>query len=143
MKTLGIVLLWLSSVGVALYALAAYTLLTPGTTVHPQMKAVYAEERWGIMLHVLGAFCALFFGPAQFSRSLRARSPRLHRALGRVYLFAGVLVGGGAGLYMSFHAFGVPSRPPASPRCRCSGCSRAHWRFARRSGATLRLTARG
>lgn len=106
MKTLGIVLLWLSSVGVALYALAAYTLLTPGTTVHPQMKAVYAEERWGIMLHVLGAFCALFFGPAQFSRSLRARSPRLHRALGRVYLFAGVLVGGGAGLYMSFHAFG-------------------------------------
>lgn len=101
-------LLWLSSIGVGLYALAAYTLLTPGATVHPDMKATYAQHRWGIMLHVLGAACALILGPAQLTAALRARSPRLHRALGRVYLLAGVLVGGAAGLYMSFHAFGGP-----------------------------------
>jgi uncharacterized membrane protein len=106
MRRAWVVLLWLSSVGVGLYALAAYTLATPGATVHPEMKAVYAIERWGIMLHVLGAACALLTGPAQFSARLRARRPAVHRALGRVYLFAGVLVGGGAGLYMSFHAFG-------------------------------------
>ena len=37
---------------------------------------------------------------------LRRARPRLHRWMGRVYLGAGVLVGGLAGLYMSFHAFG-------------------------------------
>ena len=39
---------------------------------------------------------------------LRARRPQLHRWLGRLYLGVGVGVGGTAGFYLAFHAFGGP-----------------------------------
>jgi hypothetical protein len=108
MRYLPLALLWLTSIGVASYALASYTLLTPGTTVHPAMKAVYAEHRVGILAHVIASFFTLLLGPAQFTPAIRARWPRVHRTLGRLYLAPGVLVGGAAGLYMAFHAYGGP-----------------------------------
>ena len=45
-------------------------------------------------------------GPLQFSSRLRSRRLALHRWIGRLYLGAGVLIGGGAGFYMALHAFG-------------------------------------
>jgi uncharacterized membrane protein len=94
------------SLGVAGYALVAYTLYTPGSTVHPQMKAVYAQMPFPILLHVFASLTALALGPWQFIAGLRKRFPRAHRWTGRAYLGLGVLPGGLAGLYMSFHSAG-------------------------------------
>jgi uncharacterized membrane protein len=63
------------------------------------------------MTHVFAAMLALLLGPFQFMSRLRAQQPMLHRWMGRVYLGGGVLIGGLAGLYMSFFAYGgLPSR---------------------------------
>lgn len=99
-------LMTLLSLGVAAYALVVYGLFPPGQFVHPEMRLVYAAERTAILLHAFAATLALALGPWQFMAGLRRARPALHRWMGRVYLGAGVLVGGLAGLYMSFHAYG-------------------------------------
>jgi uncharacterized membrane protein len=94
------------SLGVAAYAIAVYAFLPLGSRVQPEMRVVYEAHRIGIYGHVFGAVVALVLGPLQFSSRLRAVRPELHRWLGRIYLGVGVLVGGSAGLFMAFHAFG-------------------------------------
>lgn len=99
-------LLAVLSFAVAGYAIYAYTVLAPGATVHPSMRATYAEHGLAIRLHVFASAVALILGPFQFLPGLRARRPELHRWSGRVYLGVGVLVGGLAGLVMATHAYG-------------------------------------
>jgi uncharacterized membrane protein len=70
--------------------------------------ANYQAHAAGIYTHVFSAVIALLLGPLQFLPGLRQRHKRLHRMLGRIYLGAGVLVGGLSGLYMSMFAFGGP-----------------------------------
>lgn len=94
------------SVGVAGYAAVVYGLLPLGNVVHPDMKVTYNSHSLGIYTHVFGALFALLLGPWQFSTRLRAARPTLHRWMGRAYLAIGVFIGGLAGLYMAFHAFG-------------------------------------
>lgn len=94
------------SLGVAVYALAAYGLLPLGSMVHPDMQAAFRAHPAGIYTHVFASAVALALGPLQFSPRLRTARPGLHRLSGRVYLGVGVLFGGLAGLYMSRHAFG-------------------------------------
>ena len=94
------------SFGVAGYALVVYATLPPGATVHPEMRRTFDSQRLGIYAHVLGSALTLLLGPWQFLPSLRRSRSRVHRMLGRVYLLAGVGIGGIAGLYMSFFAFG-------------------------------------
>ena len=94
----------LLSVGVAGFGLYAYLVLTPGTTVHPELKAAYAANPVRIVLHVAFSAVALLVGPLQFFPGLRRRV-RLHRALGYIY-FTGVLGGGAAGLATAFIAYG-------------------------------------
>jgi uncharacterized membrane protein len=101
-------ILALLSVGVAGYALVAYGLLPLGVLLHPDMQATYRAHPLGIYLHVFAASTALLLGPFQFSAHLRVRHPGLHRLSGRIYLLAGVLLGGLAGLYMSALAYGGP-----------------------------------
>jgi uncharacterized membrane protein len=96
----------LLSLGVAGYAIYAYAVLVPGSTVHPDMRATYAEHGVAIRAHVFASAVALILGPFQFLPGLRATRPALHRWSGRVYLGAGVLVGGLSGLVMATHAFG-------------------------------------
>jgi uncharacterized membrane protein len=99
------------SLGVAAYALVAYGLGPIGAAVHPQMRATFEAHRLGIYAHVFASVFALALGPFQFSARLRTTRLALHRWLGRLYLGVGVLIGGLAGLYMAFHAFGgVPAR---------------------------------
>ncbi|MBA4120300.1 MAG: hypothetical protein C0513_06330 [Isosphaera sp.] len=105
LRTALFIVLVLGSVGVAGYAAVAYALLPVGSTVHPQMQAVYEQHRVAILAHIAGSMAALLIGPAQFISGLRARQPRVHRVLGRLYLL-GVLVGGVAGLRMAMLAFG-------------------------------------
>jgi hypothetical protein len=101
-------LITLGSLGVAGYALVAYTLYPPGSTVHPQMRAVYEQIPVPILTHIFASLTALTLGPWQFIAAIRRRVPQVHRWMGRAYLALGVLPGGLAGLYMSFYSFGGP-----------------------------------
>jgi hypothetical protein len=94
------------SVGVAVYALVAYSAVPLGKLVHPQMKLAFEAHRTAILTHIFCSAIALVFGPWQFVAGLRARRPVLHRWSGRLYLLAGVLPGGIAGLVVSGFAFG-------------------------------------
>lgn len=92
--------------GVAGYAVVVYTFLPLGAVLHPDMRAVFEAYPLTIYAHVFGASVAMALGPFQFWGRLRARRPRLHRWMGRLYLGLGVGVGGVSGLFMAFHAFG-------------------------------------
>lgn len=95
----------LLSVGTALYALFVYGFLEAGSTVHPDMKSVYAVHTEGLYLHIIGSLTALMVGPFLFSFYLRNNYLSYHRIGGRVYLTA-VLLGGIGGFYMAFYAYG-------------------------------------
>lgn len=97
------------SLGVVGYAIVAYALLPLGAAVHPDMRPTFeAHDRLAIYAHVFGSAVALALGPFQFAQSLRAAHPALHRWSGRLYLGPGVLVGGVAGLFVAFNAYGGP-----------------------------------
>lgn len=100
------ILLFVFALGVAGYAIVAYSALPLGAAVHPDMGASFRAHALGVYVHVFGASVAMALGPFQFLRGLRARRPALHRLLGRLYLGAGVLVGGLSGLYIAHFAFG-------------------------------------
>ena len=93
---------------VSLYAIAVYGLFPVGALVHPDMKPAYEARAGAILLHVFSAVVALALGAFQFNQALRARRPKLHRVMGRLYLGIGVLVGGLSGLYLAAGAFGGP-----------------------------------
>lgn len=99
-------MLFTASVGVAGYALVAYSIRPVGTLVHPAMQAVYELHRPAIYTHIFASALTLLLGPLQFMPILRARWPRLHRITGRIYLGIGVLFGGLAALYMAQYAYG-------------------------------------
>lgn len=96
------------SLGVAAYALVAYSLFPLGAAVHPAMRPSFTAQRAAVYAHVFAAMFALALGPFQFVSRLRARRPALHRLTGRLYLAIGVLAGGLSGLYLALHAFGGP-----------------------------------
>lgn len=98
-------LMYLLAIGVGVYAVVAYAFNPLGALVHPAMKANFQAHPVGIYTHVFASLVALVLGPFQFSETLRRRNLELHRRLGSTYLM-GVLVGGLAGLYMAFFAFG-------------------------------------
>lgn len=106
MRRAGPIALTAMSLAVAAYAVWAYGFLPIGTLVDPAMRATFEAHRLGLYAHVFGAVFALALGPAQFSSWLRRHHLGVHRWSGRLYLGLGVLVGGSAGLYMAFHAFG-------------------------------------
>jgi uncharacterized membrane protein len=101
-------LLYFFAFGVAGYAVFAYSVLPLGALVHPDMKANFLAHSAGIYTHIFAASLALLLGPLQFSAPLRQKYTNIHRWFGRIYLTAGVLVGGLAGLYLSQFAFGGP-----------------------------------
>lgn len=88
------------------YVVFSYGTLPLGSVVHPDMKAVFVDNKLGIYAHVFASIAALLLGPFQFSQKLRNRFTALHRTFGKIYLFAGVGLGGLAGLYMAHLAFG-------------------------------------
>jgi uncharacterized membrane protein len=107
-RSLGLGMVLVLSLGAVAYAVVAYSRFALGTVVHPDMRAGFEAHRVAIYTHVFTSAVALLLGPIQFSVRLRAARPALHRWLGRTYLGLGVLVGGVAGFVMAFHAFGGP-----------------------------------
>jgi uncharacterized membrane protein len=85
--------------GAVLMALVAlrYYFFRPEVYFQPD---VYADQTFGIMIHITGMMFAILCGPFQFLRPLRERHFGFHRLLGKVYI-VGALVGGLGGLYMS------------------------------------------
>jgi uncharacterized membrane protein len=106
MRRTGSLLMFLAAVGVAGYAIVTYAGRPIGVGVHPEMRRQYEIHRIAILSHIFASSVALLVGPLQFLPTLRIRRPKLHRFLGRVYLLIGVGLGGSAGLYMSFFAYG-------------------------------------
>lgn len=106
MSVVGNGLLYLLALGVAGYAVFAYSFLPLGSLVHPDMKANFLAHPAGIYAHAFASVFALALGPFQFSTHLRQKRINVHRWLGRAYLGVGVLVGGLSGLYMAQFAYG-------------------------------------
>jgi len=52
----------------------------------------YHPFRWWLLPHGLAGACAIFLGPLQFSDRLRARYAKLHRVIGRIYIFGAMVV---------------------------------------------------
>jgi len=102
----GWIVLLVLSISVSVYALVVYGFLPFGSLVYPDIRASFELHPGVVYLHVFGAMVALALGPFQFSPRLRISRPHLHRWCGRAYLGAGVLIGGLAGFYMAFFAFG-------------------------------------
>lgn len=71
----------------------------------PLLKLKTGVYRVILLIHAAAALVALAVGPFQFSGRMRRRSPRAHRRLGYVY-FAGVFLGGTAGLFSATGAEG-------------------------------------
>lgn len=94
------------SLGVALFS---YRLLAPHPFVSPDVAANVFARPW-LVVHAGMAATALLVGPFQFLPKLRAQRRRLHRWMGRVYVFA-CLLGGGSGVAL---AFGTTAGPIAA-----------------------------
>ena len=107
-RSTGMGLLGVLSLGVAGYAFVGYGSQPLGKLVHPDMTSAFVAHPVAVYLHVFAAAVALLLGPFQFSTRLRQAAIRVHRWTGRVYLGAGVLVGGLSGLYLSQFAYGGP-----------------------------------
>lgn len=59
----------------------------------------------GSFLHFLGGGIVIIIGASQFSKTLRARRPVVHRTLGLTYI-AGVIIGGVSGFYLALSSSG-------------------------------------
>ena len=81
MKKLTFSVVLLLCLGVAGYAIYSYGVLTPGATVAPAMKSVYAAHRLRILAHVFCSVVALVTGPFQFLPAVRERRA-IHRKIG-------------------------------------------------------------
>lgn len=62
--------------------------------VHPNHPVWqhYHPFRWWLLPHGLAGACAILLGPLQFSDRLRARYTKMHRVIGRVYVFGAMVV---------------------------------------------------
>ena len=61
----------------------------------------YQPFRWWLLPHGLAGACAILLGPLQFSDRLRQRYTKLHRVVGRIYIF-GALVAAPLGAYIQY-----------------------------------------
>lgn len=102
----GFVWVALSSIAMAAVLLTIYTGATLAELARDDtgLASTYADRPAAIQVafyvHIAFAGVALLLGPVQFVRGWRARWPRLHRVVGRLYL-VGVGVGSLGGLVIS------------------------------------------
>lgn len=75
-------------------------LLTKQDIVHD------ALWRTAFYIHIAGGMLAIALGPFQFIRKFRERYLHVHRSIGKLYVFAILVIGAPTGLYMAFFANG-------------------------------------
>jgi uncharacterized membrane protein len=95
------------SVGVAIYS---YRYLAPNPPMMGDDIAANLFRKPWLLLHATLAATALLVGPFQFLKGLRARSPRTHRVVGRVYV-VGCLCAAPAGLILATGTDAGPIAP--------------------------------
>lgn len=97
-----------AAVGVALYSLR-YVGVPFGhwAVISPGLEGVIANFPFRALTHMLIAPIALLVGPFQFIPGLRAKHPKVHRYLGRIYV-AACVIAGVAGFATALHASGGP-----------------------------------
>jgi uncharacterized membrane protein len=127
--------LWgIGAVSSVLIALVSYRYLIPHMTIPANIAANLMARPW-LFVHAGLASTALLTGPWQFLPRLRARVPRLHRWLGRVYIFCCV-VGGSGGLLLA-------SGSTAGPIARAGfGLLAVIWLLVNLQGLRLAMTGR-
>lgn len=88
-------------------AIAGYAFVYPFADKmgDPAMREKFAGMPLAAWGHMIGGGIALLIGPFQFKKSIRRRSIKWHRVLGRVYLIC-VIGAGVASLPLAFHAIG-------------------------------------
>lgn len=69
------------------------------------VRAGYQNYLPMVLVHLGGGILTVLIGPFQFWSALRNKYPRVHRAMGRIYL-SGVGIGGIGAAYMTFYTFG-------------------------------------
>ncbi|MFI6095692.1 DUF2306 domain-containing protein [Lentzea sp. NPDC051213] len=74
-----------SAIGIAVFAAFPYLGGDPAQSRIPLNDGV-AYHYLSVVVHGMPACLVLFIGPFQFAAKLRARNPKLHRVLGRVYV---------------------------------------------------------
>jgi uncharacterized membrane protein len=92
----------LLSAGVALYAF--FHVATGFAHVPTEVATNAFAWPGGLQVHIAASAVALTLGPLQFLRAVRARTPSLHRWIGRFYIaacLAGGLAGGLIAMYSS------------------------------------------
>jgi len=102
----GLRMVGLLSVTIALFSLRYSAIpwhVWPDTD--PLIRAANFTMPLPLFFHAMFASIALAVGPFQFVPGLRARRPRLHRYLGRLYVLA-CLIGGAAAIVVARHAAG-------------------------------------
>lgn len=90
--------MWFLAFAAALTS-ARYFLVPPRWLSQTETLALSRHHMW-ILLHIAGGIAAITVGPFQFVGSLRDACPRVHRAMGYLYLSAVFLAGCG-GLALS------------------------------------------
>jgi len=88
-----------------LIALPSYRYFA-GVGMAPNIVANLFSRPW-LLVHVAGAATALVIGPFQLLASIRARTPRIHRWMGRAYVVA-CLTGAVGGFIMAFGSTAGP-----------------------------------
>jgi uncharacterized membrane protein len=105
---IGFAFMAITSVAVALWSerfFAVFNGLWP--FIDPGIRGVVTAFPVRALTHMLIAPLALLLGPFQFIKALRAKAPRVHRCMGRIYVTCCVIAGV-AGFATAFHASGGP-----------------------------------
>jgi uncharacterized membrane protein len=96
-RILWVVVVLLVLIGV--FAVVRRTALLTGS-ITPQrfsegadMDAGFNQHPLLTMVHIIPGLLFMILGPFQFVRSLRARRPKLHRWVGRLFVLVGIIVG--------------------------------------------------
>jgi uncharacterized membrane protein len=90
---------WLMMIGSLAIALASYRYLAPDPLIPPDIGKNLMLRPW-IFVHAGMASTALILGPFQFVARFRAKAPKVHRWMGRIYVVA-CLLGGVSGLLLA------------------------------------------
>ncbi|WP_162834442.1 DUF2306 domain-containing protein [Amycolatopsis circi] len=98
-----------SAVGVALFSAATYLTGDPSLSRIPLNRAI-ALHHLTIVLHALPASLVLLIGPFQFATALRARQPKLHRVLGRIYVVSMIFAAVAAVVAATFSVDGISTQ---------------------------------
>ncbi|MEA3182838.1 MAG: hypothetical protein QOI59_6361 [Gammaproteobacteria bacterium] len=105
---IGFAFVAITSVAVALWSerfFAVFNGLWP--FIDPGIRGVVTAFPVRALTHMLIAPLALLLGPFQFIKAIRAKAPRVHRYMGRIYV-ACCVIAGVAGFATAFHASGGP-----------------------------------